>query len=58
MRSRGQDWLVDQLKRDGVVAHSDVERALRQTDRAHYVDSGIPLAYIYQAGGLLAVQEK
>ena len=117
MRSRGQDWLVDQLKRDGVVAHSDgagaalnlalppatcaapshltlahtpaaaslhptdpstqltlphlllpppppqlydplahlppVERALRQTDRAHYVDSGIPLAYIYQAGGLL-----
>ncbi|EFN60177.1 hypothetical protein CHLNCDRAFT_133686 [Chlorella variabilis] len=52
MRSRGQDWLVDHLKRDGVVAHSDVERALRQTDRAHYVDSGIPLAYIYQAGGL------
>lgn len=43
-----QDWLVDHLKRDGVVKHHEVEQVLRQVDRKNYVDRGIPHAYIYQ----------
>jgi protein-L-isoaspartate(D-aspartate) O-methyltransferase len=43
-----QDWLVDHLRRDGVVKHHAVEQALRQCDRKNYVDADIPHAYIYQ----------
>ncbi|KAL4421899.1 hypothetical protein ABPG77_005183 [Micractinium sp. CCAP 211/92] len=43
-----QDWLVDHLRHDGVVKHPDVEAAMRQVDRGHYVDRAIPRAYAYQ----------
>lgn len=46
MRTQGQ--LVERLKSSGVVKHADVERAMRECDRKHYVDSGIPAAYAYQ----------
>ncbi|KAL4855118.1 Protein-L-isoaspartate(D-aspartate) O-methyltransferase [Chlorella vulgaris] len=46
---RGQDALVDHLKRDGVVTKSEVEQVLRQCDRRHYVDAGMPAPYVYQA---------
>lgn len=44
---RSQDHLVSYLKQQGVVKSQEVEAALRATDRALFIDSGMPKSYAY-----------